>query len=311
MAENTVDLRTTTISLDEYNKLNNEVNALRETKGALQTTITNLNSKVHELNEKQPVVKVIHFTKEWENEYDDWNDEIKEHQYLRQSKVEYVNLTEVESLARAKAKEELKDKLEASESATSSLKNELKYIRENLTTTQDQLSDHKKMISKLDKQHKEDLDEKTELYNKNVESLKKAQKEDEKEYKDTIKDLKEEIQKVKDDKTQKDIENKRNQEIKDLKGRIKDLEGMIEELGKLNFFKRVFKLRTISAEKLAVQVELAKREQNANKVGTTWVSENGKYRKYNAFSEKMNELFHTGYDKYILGNMYTTVRGWF
>lgn len=289
MTETTNDLRVTTISLDEYNRLNNEVNALREVKGALSTTIVNLNNKVTELNEKQPVVKVIHFTKEWEEEDCDYN--YKEHVYLRQSKVEYINLTEVETLALTNAKEQLKDKLEASENYTSSIKNDLKHVRESLVTTQDQLSDHKKMIRKLEIQHNEDVNEKTETYNKNVESLKKAQREDEKEYKETIKDLKEEIQKVKDNKTDLEIEKKRNEEIKDLKGRIKDLEGMIEELGKLNFFKRVFKLRTISAEKLAVQVELEKRERNADSIGITWVKENNKFRKYNAFQSELYRIF--------------------
>ena len=83
---------------------------------------------------------------------------------------------------------------------------------------------------------------------------------------------------------------------------------IIEELGQLNFFKRVFKLREISAEKLAVQKELLERERNANAVGSTWVKENGKYRKYNAFAEYVNSLSSQARDYY---NSVTTAFGGF
>jgi hypothetical protein len=59
----------------------------------------------------------------------------------------------------------------------------------------------------------------------------------------------------------------------------------------MNFIKRVFKLRTISAEKLTAQKELLQREKRVNSIGTTWVKENGKYRKYNNFSEYLNSIY--------------------
>jgi chromosome segregation ATPase len=299
MADNNTTLRTTTISLDEYNRLQDEAKLLRESKGALQTTISNLTEKVNELKETQPKIKVVHFTSEMDRDYDDWNDDYETHPYLKQSKVEFINLTEVQALAKAEAKEEVKQSIEVLENLKSNNEITEKNIRRMWTETSDQLEDKKKELRKIEKKNKEDLDEKSETYNKNVDELKKAYKEDEKNYKETIKDLKEEVQKVKDNKTDKEIEGKRNQEIKDLKGRIKDLETMVEDLGKLNFFKRVFKLRAISAEKLAAEVELTKRERNANAVGTTWVSEGGKYRKYNSFSELLNSMYRTVTDPFV------------
>jgi DNA repair exonuclease SbcCD ATPase subunit len=166
----------------------------------------------------------------------------------------------------------------------------IKELRDSVDTVQDRVEVKEKQIKKLKTQQAEELLEKEELYGKNLEGLKKAYKEDEKEYKETIKDLKEEIQKVKDSKTDAEVEEKRNKEIKDLKLRIKDLEKMVEDLGKLNFFSRMFKLRSISAEVLAARKELVERQDAVNRIGTTYVKENGKYRKYNAVSEYLNSL---------------------
>jgi hypothetical protein len=291
MAETTNNLRSTTISLDEYNKLVNEASTLRETKGALQTTIQNLQDQIQKLNEKQPVVKVIHYTTEQETHYDDWRDEVMDEEYRRQSRIEFINVDTATELAVTQAKAQVSNEIR-------DLKDDIRRLKGQLESSGDDYSKVYKQWMKAEQVNNENLAEKKEEYEKNLLKLKKASDEDAKNYKETIKELKEEIQKVKDNKTDIEIEEKRNKEIKDLKGRIKDLENTLVDLGKLNLVKRIFKLRTISAERLVAQKELLERENAANKVGTTRVKESGKYRKYTFFEEVYNALSAKSKDAY-------------
>jgi len=252
MAEITNDLRTTTISLDEYNNLRDNIESLRRETGANEETIRHLEDKLSEADDKNREVRVTHYT----NNYSPWIGDYS----LSVAKVEFVNMADVEILADKKARSEVEAHIDELENKVIEYNNEVKARERTIT----QLGEDN---------------------NVRVEDLKRAYNKDVKAYKETITDLKEEIQKVKDSKTDIEIEKKRNEEIKDLKGRIKDLESTIEELGKLNFFKRTFKLRTISAEKLAAQKELLQRERRANAVGTTWVKEGGKYRKSEFFKD--------------------------
>jgi len=306
MTDNNTLLRTTTISLDEYNKLKTEADSLKALNGGQSATINILNSKVSELQEKQPQVKVIHYTREYENSYNEWNDEMEEHPYDNVRKVEFVNLTDVTNLALSQAKAGVKAEVEQLKKDLEGNKYTIKQLRDNVDTVQDRLDAEMKHSKKASVKYLESLEEEEEKYNKNVKLLEKAAKEDSTNYKETIKELKEEIQKVKDSKTDKEVEEKRNKEIRDLKLRIKDLESTIDELGKLNFVKRIFKLRTISAEKLAAQKELLERKSAVDKIGTTWVSKGGKYRKYDNFKETMNNIFHI-----TLSNSWNALKGWF
>jgi len=287
MAENTNDLRVTTISLNEYDNLRDNETRLRELVGAKEETINNLRTKISELQEKQPEVKVIHGYKH--TYHDDWDGD--DTTSFDVEKVEFINLNEVERLASDKAKSEVKDKVEGLENETETLKKSLKHTREQIETLGEKIEEKDRLIKKNKSVHTAELEEEKETYNKNIKKLKTAANQDAEEYKENIKDLKEEIKKIKDNKTDIEVEEKRNKEIKDLKGRIKDLETMIAELGKLNFFKRVWKLRKFTNEALLVHEALLERKENANKVGTTWVKENGKYSKsHNAFENAWNTI---------------------
>lgn len=309
MAESTDNLRVTTISLDEYNALKIEADRLKGLNGGQSTTINILNDKIYELEQKQPLVKVLHYHMQ-----EDWD----ESPYPVTDKVEFVNLTEVERLAEEKAKSTVKDKLEVLENKVDNTMDELKRQRINNELLADKLDEKERLVKKVKTSHATELETEKETYTKNIDKLKKAAKEDAESYKETISELKDEIKKIKDNKTDAEVEEKRNKEIKDLKGRIKDLEKTIEELGSMNFFKRVFKLRTISAEKLAAQSELLEREKNANAVGTTWVKENNKYRPYDKFSSVWEYLSQQGrrlqsytYGVYdMMNGAYTTVASW-
>lgn len=305
MTENTNDLRVTTISLNEYDNLRDNETRLRELVGAKEETISNLRTKISELQDKQPEVKVIHGYKHtYTDDYDGG-----ETTSFDVEKVEFTNLTEVERMANEQAKTEVKDKLETLENETGDLKRSLKYTKEQIESLGEKIEEKDRLIKKNKSVHANELDEEKETYNKNIKKLKTAADQDTAEYKETIKDLKEEIKKIKDNKTDVEVEEKRNKEIKDLKGRIKDLETMIAELSKLNFFKRIWKLRKFTNDALLVHEALLERKENANKVGTTWVKENGKYSKSpNAFENAWNTMTaKLGNAWNGMGNAYYTI----
>ena len=262
------EIRTTTITLDEYDSLKRNLEAKDQMIGALEERVDHLNDKVTEVEEKQPEVKIVHYKEVWNN----WRDEM----LPQEAKVEFTNLSEIETLAYNKAKVDYEHKLKELITGNKLLKEEIEHLEDNINSKS-------KHINSQYKTYNDTISDLRVEYKDNISKLDKAYKTDVNSYKETIKELKEEIQKVKDGKTDKEIEEKRNKEILDLKNRIKDLEKILEELKSMNFFKRVFKLRTISAEKLAAQKELVERENRANKVGTTWVKEGGKVKSYSAY----------------------------
>ena len=272
------EIRTTTITLDEYDSLRRSVEAKDQMVGALEERVDHLNDKLAEVEEKQPEVKITHYKEVWSN----WRDEM----LPEEAKVEFTNLSEIETLAYNKAKVDYEQKLKELINNNKSLKDETERL-------DDIVASKNKQISTNSKKYNDEVSDLRVEYKDNISKLDKAYKADVNSYKETIKELKEEIQKVKDGKTDKEIEEKRNKEILDLKNRIKDLEKILEDLKSMNFFKRVFKLRTISAEKLAAQKELVEREKRANKVGTTWVKESGKYRVYNMYNEMKDYFSNT------------------
>jgi DNA repair exonuclease SbcCD ATPase subunit len=272
------EIRTTTITLDEYDSLKRNLEAKDQMIGALEERVDHLNDKVTEVEEKQPEVKIVHYKEVWNN----WRDEM----LPEEAKVEFTNLSEIETLAYNKAKVDYEQKLKELINNNKSLKDETERL-------DDIVASKNKQISTNFKIYNDTISDLRVEYKDNISKLDKAYKADVNSYKETIKELKEEIQKVKDGKTDKEIEEKRNKEILDLKNRIKDLEKILEDLKSMNFFKRVFKLRTISAEKLAAQKELIEREKRANKVGTTWVKEGGKYRVYNMYNEMKDYFSNT------------------
>jgi chromosome segregation ATPase len=296
MSDNNTLLRTTTISLDEYNRLNESVNTQRALVGALEQQIESLKEDLIKVEEKQPQIKVTHSSREW----DDYNEET----YSKVNRVEFINLPDVVSLANNAAKNEVKERINDLEEKLETEERSYKQLQKQLVEANDLIQLKNKELRKVNLNHAENVEETKIQYNKEVATLKKAYAEDVDAYKETIKDLKEEVKKVKDSKTDIEIEEKRNKEIIDLKHRIKDLENVIKELGNMNFFKRIFKLRTISAEKLAAQKELLEREKRVNSIGTTWVKEDGKYRTYNAFRNALNNA-GSG-----LQSIYQSVYGW-
>ncbi len=270
MAEITNNLNTVTIPLAEYNSLTNETKTLREVKGTLQESIDNLQNRISELQEQQPKVKIIHLSED----IDDWDDE----RYLQTNKVEFVNMTDVTTLANTVAKNQVKEKLDTLEFDVKRYKDEVKSL-------DDELDSKKKELQKVYSQKEEITKELKETQKDELKKLKKAYDKDIESYNEKIAELEEEITKIKENKTDAEVEAKRNEEIKTLKVRIKDLEGILSELKNLSFFKRISKLRKITLDQDAGRREYYDRERKADSIGTTWVKEGGKVRLKSMFDD--------------------------
>jgi|GEM_PF-7048941 chromosome segregation ATPase len=273
MTEIINNLNTVTIPLAEYNSLTNETKTLREVKGTLQESINHLQTKVTELQEQQPKVKIIHLSKN----IDDWDNE----RYLQTNKVEFVNMADVTTLANTVAKNRVKKKLDA-------LEFEVKRYKDEVKSLDNELDSKRKELQKAYSQKEEITNELKETQENELKKLKKAYDKDVESYNEKISELEEEIQKIKDNKTDAEIEAKRNEEIKTLKIRIKDLEGILTELKNLSFFKRISKLRNIILDQETGRREYYDRERKADSIGTTWVKEGSKIKPVNRFDGMYN-----------------------
>jgi len=307
MAENTKDLRTTTISLDEYNNLKDQTLALRERIGSKDAEVNLLHSKIQELQEQQPLVKIVHYREK----YNDWDDEYTP----AYDSVQFMNLGEVTELAKKEANakveariKELEEKLETAENNNEQITRVRKLEVDDL---REEISSLKKQMKKTEKENFSLLKEKEEEYIESLKQSKKAYDKDVTAYKETIDDLKQEIKNIKEDKTQLDIEKKRNEEIKTLKGRIADLEKILNDLKNTSFLKRLTKLRHIELEQNKAVQEIVEKKRRADSIGTSWVVEGTKVRKYDRFkdllSKQMYNIYRYGNDVY---NYVTFSKSW-
>ena len=278
MSENNTLLRTTTIGLDEYNRLVSEADNKDQLIGSLNQSISNLRNQLDKKEEKETetnsLVKIIHY-EHHNNDYDDesWDESVH---------TEFRNLAEVQELANKKAQKVTENKIEEQ-------KNLIKELRDNVETVQDRVTTKERQIQKIKTDHKEKLEDLDEERTKLVKNLDKAYDKDVTLYKETIKDLKEEIKKVKESKTDAEVEEKRNKEVKDLKTRIRDLERIIARVNDSPFYKRWFVLHKLETEQNKASQELKQREHDANNVGTTWVRDNEKVRELDSFTKMIKD----------------------
>lgn len=296
MAENIKDFRLTTISLDEYNSLKDQVTTLRERVGSKDAQVDLLHSKIQELQEQQPLVKVVHYREK----YDDWDDSFIQ----AQDSIQFMNLGEVTELAKKEANakveariKELENKLEQEEN---NVKQVTKVRKAEVDNMREEIDTLRKQMKKAEKESLSMLKEKEEEYVENLKASEKAYNKDVAAYKETINDLKQEIKNIKEDKTQLDIEKKRNEEIKTLKGRIADLEKILNDLKNTSFLKRLTKLRHIELEQNKAEQELVERRRKVDNIGTSWVVEGNKVRKYDHFKDllgrQMNNIYRYGHN---------------
>ena len=269
MAKNSEFLRTTTINLDEYNKLKSDIEHKTQLIGSLQENVHNLQNTICELksekSSKEPLVKVI-----TSSNHSDYYDT-----------VEFINLSETKELVKKELEKQYENSLKVSKENIKNLKQEIERLN-------DKLVDLEIVKTKNRKEYIRDLEDVRDDFNDKSHSLQKAYHKDIKEYKETIKELNEEIKKIKSNKTDAEIEAKRNKEIETLKLRISDLEQLINDLNDTPWYKKIFKLRKISMERNEVIEAIENRKMAADSIGTTYVKENGKYRTYNNFKSTLS-----------------------
>lgn len=268
MAKNSELLRTTTINLDEYNKLKSDIEHKTQLIGSLQENARNLQNTIFELksekSSKEPLIKVI--TGSRHSDYYDTT--------------EFINLSETKELVKKELEKKYENSLNESKETIKSLKQEIENLDNKLVDLErDKIKNRKEYIR--------DLDDVRDDFNDKSHSLQKAYHKDIKEYKETIKELNEEIKKIKSNKTDNEIEAIRNKEIETLKLRISDLEQLINDLNNTPWYKRIFKLRKISMERNEAIEAIENRKMAADSIGTTYVKENGKYRTYNNFKDTL------------------------
>lgn len=269
MAKNSELLRTTTINLDEYNKLRSDIEHKTQLIGSLQENVHNLQNTIFELksekSSKEPLIKVI--TGSRHSDYYDTT--------------EFINLSETKELVKKELEKKYESSLKSSKETIKSLKQEIENLDNKLVDLErDKIKNRKEYIR--------DLDDVRDDFNDKSHSLQKAYHKDIKEYKETIKELNEEIKKIKSNKTDNEIEAIRNKEIETLKLRISDLEQLINDLNNTPWYKKIFKLRKISMERNEAIEAIENRKMAADSIGTTYVKENGKYRTYNNFKDTLS-----------------------
>ena len=106
MAKNSEFLRTTTINLDEYNKLKSDIEHKTQLIGSLQENVHNLQNTICELksekSSKEPLVKVI-----TGSNYNDYYDT-----------TEFINLSETNELVKKELEKEYENSLNKSKECT-------------------------------------------------------------------------------------------------------------------------------------------------------------------------------------------------
>ena len=99
MTDNNILLRTTTIVLDEYNRLLSRADDKDQTIGALNETIRNLRNEMDKKAEGEPLVKVTHYNQR----YDEYSDD----SWKENAGTEFMNLADVKNMMKDSLKKEV------------------------------------------------------------------------------------------------------------------------------------------------------------------------------------------------------------
>lgn len=248
-----------TISIHEYNSLRDRETLLRD---QLATESAVRISLVNRLEEKEKQEPKIILTKR--NRWGDVNDT-----------KEFVNMEFAKSLWEKEYKDELSKELDSLKSENIKLKREKESIENSIEDIEERR--HADM-ARMNRKHHEAID------SINEENSKK------------VKALKEEITKIKENKTDIEVETKRNKEIGDLKLRIRTLEKQIDAINDLPWYKRFVYNRQLVKDINKELREIAQNKSITDNIGYTWVNEESKTRenkgnKFNPNSTSISSWF--------------------
>lgn len=180
--------------------------------------------------------------------------------------ISYKNLDDVvEDIRKTESKKLKVDTAKLEEEVTDlELHNDklAKKLNREIADRSDKITESKKRLKDLyEKDH--------EIYEKELEENQKR-----------ISDLKEEINKIKADKTDKQLAEKRKEEIIDLKSRVKELNEEVEKLSSINIVKKAWNKFTNFNAKKAALLEKETKEEDLRKIKAETVKDTNCKEKY-------------------------------
>ena len=241
--ENTKDLMIEKVLelTKDLTNANSKIDGLNREMGSKNEYIANLDKQIQELNSKQPEVRIT-----TQKTYDQWGDPHFD------DKVEYFNLELVKSNLKKDLDKEYNSKIEK-------LEKDLKNTLKTLEGKDEEIEKIRKSYDSERANIRQDYDLKSQELDR--EYRKKNDKKNQE-----IKELQEELEKVKTNKTDEELEKQRNEEILKLKLQIKELKKQIEEFLSFNIFKRTWYAITNKAVRVAAEKEVIEREREIDDI---------------------------------------------
>jgi DNA repair exonuclease SbcCD ATPase subunit len=239
--ENTQDMSLVNKVLElteELNSSKTNVESLNREIGTQESHISTLERQIEELKSKQPEVRII-------------QQGVDRFGYVPANIIEYRNLDSV--------------KLDIEKATEKKFKSEIEKLESELKTTKKAVEDHNDKIERFRKDKDSEIANTRQLYTLRGEELERDYKERTTKKDLKIKELQEEITKVKEDKTDEQLEKLRTEEIATLKLQIKKLKGQVDEFIGMNIFKRIWLALTNQAVRVAAEKEIQEKEQELRK----------------------------------------------
>jgi len=227
---------------DEGASYSKKIDVLTRELGAKESHIETLKQQIQELKDKEPQVRVIAgkkvetffgtITEEGTTEYRNLDSVKLDIEKLTEKKFK-VEIDKLEKELKS-AKSEVEDSTEKIEKLRKTFDSEAATIRQNYSLKKDEIErDSQKVITKKDLR---------------------------------ITELEEELVKVKEDKTDEQLESKRLEEVTKLKLLVKDYKKQLDDFMSLNLFKRVWLALTNKAIRIAAEKEVLEKEREIEKL---------------------------------------------
>jgi len=214
-------------------------------------TIGRLDAEIEHLKSTQPkVLKSVQI-----KSIDSWGEEVYKTEDL------YVGLEDIKSEIEANVKKSTEKEIERLTNQVKILNKDTEGYRESINK---QAKDYIKTLNKTDEEYQEKVDnlnkDKKQQYESYVEKLAKKDQE--------IETILVDMKKLKNKQTDEDLENKRNQEIVDLKTTIAKLTEKIARMESATFFERLFGQKKVDIIREQVEKDLVANEKLVNKIKT-------------------------------------------
>jgi DNA repair exonuclease SbcCD ATPase subunit len=239
--ENTQDMSLVNKVLElteELNSSKTNVESLNREIGTLENSIGTLQERIEELKSKQPEVRIV---------------EQKEDRYgfKPTNVIEYRNLDSV--------------KIDIEKATDKKYKSDIEKLEKELKEAKSTIEDYNTRVERLRKDYESKEANNRQSYTLRGEELERDYKERATKKDLKIKELQEEITKVKEDKTDEQLEKLRTEEIATLKLQIKELKDQRDEFIGMNIFKRIWLALTNQAVRVAAEKKIQEKEQELRK----------------------------------------------